>query len=132
MEEEQFRGKYRDGVSYKDYGFISVPSKQDTFKKVVYEALRQKFGKDVERKNKSIKINGNTYRKDADAVPALRYRNYLNDSLRNVDNYFPGILIRADDGEEIINYPELHIRNGIEKNKNTNHWYKKWFEFLKN
>ena len=45
--------------------------------------LEHKFGSDVERKNKSIKIHGNTYRKDADSVPCRRYRDYRKANVRD-------------------------------------------------
>ena len=67
---DQFRPKFRVGVSKDNYGFISASPKNKAFKDIVQLALKNKFGDDVERKNKSIKIHGNSYRKDADSVPA--------------------------------------------------------------
>ena len=51
--------------------------------------------------------------------------------MKNPDNYIGGIVIKADDGEEIINYPEQHIANGRKKNNNTNYYYKKMVRMLK-
>ncbi len=85
----------------------------------------------MERKNKSIKIHGNSYRKDADSVPALRYRDYSYDYRFDPENYVGGILIKADDGTEVINYPEQHIKNGIDKNKRTNLYFKKMVRIAK-
>ena len=74
-------------------------------------ALNQHFGyHGVERHAKSIKVPGNTYRVDADVVPAYRYRDYSNDWNNNPENYVGGIEIRPDSGGRIINYPEQHIR----------------------
>lgn len=131
VEEDQFRGLYREHIGPANYGFINVKNRQAEFKKEVYNALIYKFSEGVEWKNKSIKINGNSYRKDIDAVPALRYRNYLKDFYFDVNNYQEGIVIEADDGTEVINYPEQHIRQGIEKNKETNYWYKKMVRVFK-
>ena len=47
---DQFRPKYRVGVSKTNYGFISAISKSKTFKDIVQSALENKFGNDVERK----------------------------------------------------------------------------------
>lgn len=128
---DPFRPKYRVGVSKDNYGFISANPKNKTFKDIVQLALKNKFGDDVERKNKSIKIHGNSYRKDADSVPALRYRDYSNDYRLDPKNYVGGILIKADDGTEVINYPEQHIKNGIDKNKATNFYFKKMVRIAK-
>lgn len=131
VQEDQFKTTYRIGVSDSDYCFVNARPKSKTFKDVVESALRKKFGTDVERKNKSIKIHGNSYRKDADSVPSLRYRDYTSDYLKNVENYVGGIIIRTDDGSEILNYPEQHIKNGIEKNKSTNLYFKKMVRIAK-
>ena len=131
VQEEEFRPKYRIGISNLSYGFSNAAPRSKTFKDVVQSALIEKFGDDVERKNKSIKIHGNTYRKDADSVPSLRYRDYSNDYLLDRNNYIGGILIKADDGTEIINYPEQHIKNGVEKNKRTNFYFKKMVRIAK-
>ena len=117
----QFRTKYREGVSNTNYGFTTASSKSNTFKDIVQSALESKFGDDVERKNKSIKIHGNSYRKDADSVPALRYRDYSYDYRFDPKNYVGGILIKADDGTEVINYPEQHIKNGSLSNMGATH-----------
>lgn len=125
VQEDTFRPKYRYGVSKEDYGFVTASPRARTFKDEVENALRIKFGDDVVRRNKSIKINGNSYRKDADSVPCLRYRDYSNDYSYQAENYVGGILIKPDKGDEIINYPEQHMTNGIKKNKETNYYFKK-------
>lgn len=125
IQEDAFRGKYRNGLQGIDYGFFPERHRNKSFKDIVQEALVKSFGKDVKRKNKSIKIYGNTYRNDADTVPAIRYRDYSKDYKLDKNNYVAGILIKTDDGSEIINYPEQHLRNGVEKNKNTNYYFKK-------
>jgi hypothetical protein len=131
VQEEVFQTEYRDGVTDADYQFTTVPSPSKTFKDEVQECLKYKFGSDVERKNKSIKIHGNTYRKDTDTVPCIRLRNYRNDYLKNADNFIGGIVIKADSGERIINYPEQHIENGRKKNNDTNRVYKRMVRIAK-
>lgn len=131
VEEDIFTDVYRKGVTRENYGFVAAQERNTTFKNEVQDALIAKFKEDVERKNKSIKIHGNTYRKDADAVPCRRYRDYQGDYLYKPDNYIGGILIKADDGSSIINYPEQHIANGKKKNNETNYSYKKMVRIMK-
>lgn len=131
VQEDSFRPKYRQGVSRENYGFVTATPRERSFKDEVEIVLRKKFGDDVHRKNKSIKINGNSYRKDTDSVPALRFRDYTNDFLLDKSNYIGGILIVPDQGPEILNYPEQHMRNGIEKNKRTNGYFKKMVRIAK-
>lgn len=136
VQEEVFTTEYRSASSAypqsdKDYNFsIAVPAAK-SFKDEVQECLEKKFGTDVERKNKSIKVHGNTYRKDADSVPCRRYRDYRNDYRKDVSNYIPGVVIIPDRGSQIINYPEQHIANGRKKNNDTNRYYKKMVRIIK-
>ncbi len=131
VQEDTFRTKYRNGVSDINYGFSTVNPRARKFKDVVQDALVKKFGNDVQRKNKSIKIHGNAYRKDADSVPAMRYRDYSMDFRNDIENYVGGIVITPDYGKEIINYPEVHLANGVEKNKSTNYYFKKMVRIAK-
>lgn len=131
IQEERFRPEYRIDQSDDIYGFSNAPRPQKTFKDEVQNCLEKKFGQDVERKNKSIKVNGNTYRKDADTVPCLRYRDYRSNYSGNSEDYIQGVVITPDNGAQIINYPEQHIENGRKKNVATNHYYKKMVRIMK-
>jgi hypothetical protein len=135
VQEEVFQTEYRVSSlcpqSDTDYNFHRVPPAAKSFKDEVQECLEAKFKDDVERKNKSIKIYGNTYRKDADTVPCRRYKDFRNDFSNNANNYIGGIVIFSDDGQQIINFPEQHIENGKKKNVETNHYYKKMVRILK-
>lgn len=131
VQEEVFQTIYREGVTDSNYNFSTVASATKSFKDEVEECLIEKFRNDVERKNKSIKVHGNTYRKDADTIPCRRYRDYRNDYYNNENNYIGGIVIIADSGERIINYPEQHIANGKIKNTETNRYYKKMVRIIK-
>lgn len=128
---DRFRPKFRNGVQKCYYDFINANPEDKNFKDIIQEILNKKFQKDTERKNKSIKINGNSNRKDADVVPALSYRDYSNDYNFDKQNYTSGILIQADDGTEIINYPKQHFENGVNKNEETNHYFKKMVRIAK-
>lgn len=131
--ENVFTALYRRGITDSDYHFCEVPSKTRQFKQEIMEALVRCFGvNDVERHNKSIHVKGNSYRKDADVVPCQRYRNYTQDYRLDPENYIGGIIISADDGTKIINYPEQHIRNGVIKNSDTALKFKKMVRIAKN
>jgi hypothetical protein len=132
VQEEVFVPKYRDGVNASNYGITSLPFPSKSFKDEVQECLITKFGRDVERKNKSIKIHGNSYRKDADTVPCMRHRDYTDNFTFNPNSYIAGIWIKADDGSIVVNYPEQHIENGRTKNNNTNYYFKKTVRIVKN
>lgn len=129
--ESTFSPVFRKNITGDMYGFSDSKDNLKQFKDDVEVALREKFGNDVERKNKSIKVHGNSYRVDADTVPCMRYRDYTGDYENNPNNYIGGILIQADNGEIIVNYPEQHIRNGKEKNKQTNKNYKRMVRIMK-
>lgn len=136
VQEEVFTTEYRGSSSMypqsdADYNFSTVPPAPKSFKDEVQECLEDKFGSDVERKNKSIKVHGNTYRKDADTVPCRRYRDYRSDYSKNESNFIGGIVITPDSGWRIINYPEQHIANGRAKNNSTNGYYKKFVRIMK-
>ncbi len=136
VQEEVFTTKYRSSDLFPqtdaDYKFTTAPTTAKSFKDEVEECLTIKFGSDVERKNKSVKVHGNTYREDSDTVPCRRYRDYQNDYSKNADNFIGGILITPDEGPIIINYPEQHIFNGKKKNNETNRYYKKMVRIIKN
>ncbi|MGN0838925.1 MAG: nucleotidyltransferase [Pyramidobacter sp.] len=134
IQEEIFWTEYRtyfEPQKDSDYGFSVAPTPAISFKDEVEKCLRDKFGNDVERKNKSIKVHGNTYRKDADTVPCRRYRDYTHDYRKDPENYIGGIIIFSDYGEPIINFPEQHIANGKKKNVETNYYYKKMVRIIK-
>lgn len=131
--ESTFTSTYRKGVTREVYGFTAGTFSVAELKDEVEKVLNEHFGyKGVERHDKSIKVTGNTYRVDADVVPAYRYRDYSNDWGNNPENYIGGIEIRPDSGGSIINFPEQHIKLGIAKNKNTKYNYKKCVRIAKN
>lgn len=135
IQEEVFTTEYRKDTWYPqtdaDYNFTKAPTPAIAFKDEVQICLEKDFGSDVERKNKSIKVHGNTYRKDTDTVPCGRYRDYRKDFSKDVNNFVGGIRIVPDHGSVIINYPEQHIENGRKKNTNTNHYFKKFVRIMK-
>lgn len=133
IEESIFETGYRQGVTNANYNFTSASASPKVFKNEVQKALTLKFGDDVKRGDKSVKVHGNTYRKDADTVPCRRYRDYRNrnDYNNDVSNFIGGIVIYPDSGGKIVNYPEQHIFNGLKKNKATKRYFKKMVRIIK-
>ena len=131
IQEEVFKPVYRTGITGSNYNFSDAPIPSKTFKDEVQECLVDMFGNDVERRNKSVKVHGNTYRKDIDTVPCMRYRDYSEDYRFDETNFMGGIVITADTGEVILNYPEQHIRNGLQKNGSTERVYKRMVRIIK-
>lgn len=131
--ESTFTPSYRAGVTGANYGFSDGTFTVKQLKDEVESALNQKFGyKGVSRHDKCIKVTGNTYRVDADVVPAYRYRDYAKDNQNDPNNYVGGIDIRPDSGGRIINFPEQHIKLGIAKNRVTQYNFKKCVRIIKN
>lgn len=100
----------------------ALPYQFSSYKNNILSALRKYFGENVvHRKNKSIKVAGNTGRKDIDVVPAF-YDTFIKD----------GIYFYTDEGQKIVNYPLQHISNATDKNKKTSFNYKRYVRILKN
>jgi len=130
VQEEIFTPKYRPGIMDEHYSF-ETSKETSLFKDDVHRVLTAAFNGDVVRRDKSIKINGNTYRKDTDTVPCRRYRDYTNDYTNDPNNFIPGIIIFPDESDPIINYPEQHIENGRKKNSETKFLYKPMVRLIK-
>lgn len=65
IEENTFQTSYPDGATDETYDYVTKSnesSSRNPFKDEVEDALKRKFGSDVDRQNKSIKIHGNSYR----------------------------------------------------------------------
>jgi hypothetical protein len=132
MLKDIFYAKYPDGYSGDDYGFTFVTNSFSTFRKEVIRALINTYGeKNIKQGNKSIKIEPNSYRVETDAVPAIQYRNYHYNTSKSSNNFVEGIKFISQDGNEVINYPQRHIQNGIEKNKETQKRYKRLVRIFK-
>jgi hypothetical protein len=132
MLKDTFFSEYRPGASRSDYGFTEGTNSFSDFRKLIIEALIKKFGTaEVIVGNKAIQIKSNTYRVRADVVPALQYRNYRNDLSNNSENYIEGIKFYATTGDEVVNYPKIHVKNGIKKNNETSRRFKRTVRLYK-
>lgn len=116
----------------KDYGFGTSNLSFKEFRCMIKRALDIKFGSTfVIDGNKSIKINENTYHVQADVVPAFQYRNYYYYTSYDPNKYVEGIYLLSSKEEEVVNYPKVHLKNGIDKNISTNREYKKLVRIMK-
>ncbi len=119
---EADKTRYWSGFKTSDYTFSN-------FKDDIQNVLNGKFGAaSVERKNKCVKVKGNTQRVDADVVPCFVHRRFR--SVTEIEA--EGIELRTDGGDRIYSFPEQHYDNGVTKNNNTGKMYKPIVRILKN
>lgn len=106
------------------------------FRRDVMNALISCFGStSVKQGNKSIKLEGNKYRVNADVVPCLQYRKYRSFSEENYCNFVEGMKFWTTcqrPNREIVNFPKVHLENGQNKNIRTSTMYKGLVRVVKN
>jgi hypothetical protein len=118
--------------SFADYadaeaGNVDAPYTYAQFKNEVQAALEAKFGKaGASRGDKALDIQANTYRVHADVVAAFAYRLYLKKQYSYLAGNFltpyvqpEGTKFISDSGKMVVNWPEQHYANGVDKNKRT-------------
>ncbi len=122
---------YPTGKTKEDYGNSDGSIAFQDFKDLVHSALGDYFGYDlVTRGNKAFDVHSNTYRVDADVVPAFAYRRYHGDG---TEDYIKpvGVAFDTDDGRRVINWPHHALENGKEKHEDTGQRYKKMVRIVK-
>lgn len=123
-----FFADYPNGKAHKDFGNSSSTYTFSQYREAVKNALNNKFGKEsIEAGNKAIKVNFNSYRVDADAVPCFEFRRYSENGTFITGTSF----IVKNTGKLDKNYPEQHYENGKDKNKNTARRFKKVVRIIK-
>lgn len=101
----------------------------ENFKNELNEVLVSQFGLNaIERKDKCIRIAGNSYRVDSDVVPAFEYHRLKTHNTTGA----VGIGLETDNGIIIDSYPNHHYQNGVTKNQETKEKYKSVVRILKN
>lgn len=109
--------------------FISSTYTFTQFKNDIQTLLEDKFGTGmIERKNKCIKVEGNSQRVNADIVPCFVHKRFKAPTIIEVE----GIEFITDAGINISSFPEQHYDNGVRKNDNTSRMYKSVVRILKN
>ncbi|MGD9760845.1 MAG: nucleotidyltransferase [Candidatus Izemoplasmatales bacterium] len=112
-----YQKQYFSPATY-DYG---------TFKNDVESALVSKFGRSaVTRGNKAFDIKATSVRVDADVAAFFEHRRYY-----GRDKYYSGVQMYTDKGEKVINWPEQHYENGVDKNDKTYRRFKRSVRILK-
>lgn len=126
-------GNYPDGRGSGDFGLSDTNFSYAEFKNMVGDALISRFGAQVvTRGNKAFDIHANSYRVDADVIPAFEHRRYTGRFISGGRHeYYSGIEFHPDDGGKIINWPEQTYSNGCNKNDNTSRRYKRVIRILK-
>lgn len=129
----EFFPEYPQGVAGENFGHIDGTMSFADFKNMVQEALENYFGKNsVTRGNKAFDVHANTYRIDADVVPAFEHRRYTGEF--NGDgshHYLSGVGFRPDNGGLIKNWPQQTYDNGVARNTATGRKYKRVIRILK-
>lgn len=114
------------------YGIVPASISFPEYKAAVGKALSNHLGASaVTRGNKAFDVHANTYRVDADVVPAFEYRRYTGIDHAGTGRYQSGIEIVSDSGERIINWPQQTYDNGIAKNDRTARTYKRLIRITK-
>ncbi len=102
----------------------------DQYKQDVHQLLQKEFGLlSVNRKNKCIRVEGNTYRVPADVVPAFVSNRY--GSPGSVSHEGVGFIA---DNDSVVkhSFPDHHYASGVRKNDQTKNVYKVVVRVLKN
>jgi hypothetical protein len=122
---------YPTGMTRQDFGHVAGSISFADFKSLVQKALEDYFGKaSVNRGDKAFNIHANTYRIDADVVTTLEHRWYVKRS-DGSHYYLSGIGFDCDSGKRIVNWPNQHYDNGLEKHEKTSRRYRKIIRVLK-
>ncbi|MFA5877918.1 MAG: nucleotidyltransferase [Candidatus Staskawiczbacteria bacterium] len=126
-----FFSKYPEGKTRENYGNIEGSIKFAEYKNLIQEALNDYFGLQyVSRGNKAFDVHSNSYRVDADVVPAFAYRYYYGDGENDYIDPV-GMAFLTDRGVRIENWPHQVHNNGISKQDGTSQRYKKVVRILK-
>jgi hypothetical protein len=132
MLKDTFYSEYPNGYTREHYGFTEGTNSFKNFRKDIINALKNKYGtENIKPGNKSIKMESTSYRVEADAVPAFQYRNYKIINSTNKNHFVEGIKFYSSANDEVINYPKEHIKNGKQKNDDTQRRYKRTARIFK-
>lgn len=107
----------------------------DAFRADVQRALHEQFGAaDVAPGRIALTVDEGAARLVADVTPYLLHRRYTGNSATGHGwEYLEGIETRPTDApsRRLIQWPEQHYKNGVEKNAGTNRRYKRVVRILK-
>lgn len=122
-----FYTDYPEGTTDSTFNNVTSDYTYTQFKNEVEQALVDKFGREhITRANKSFDIKSNSYRVESDVAPFFEHRRYSADG-----KYITGVELKPDNGGSVINHPEQHYSNGVNKNTNCSRRYKRLVRILK-
>jgi hypothetical protein len=126
-----FFADYPPNNTDESYGNYDGEIDFKTYKSLIEIALRDYFGNEaVTRGKKAFDVYENSYRIDADVIPAFRHRRYDEDGSNNWIKP-EGVGFITDYGIKIKNWPEQTYLNGVEKNISTDRRYKRVIRIIK-
>ena len=117
-----------EGTTAETFGIIPASYHYDQFKNEVGQALVDYFGHSaVKRGNKAFDVHETSYHVEADVAAFFEHWRYQTNSkpLKGVE------LLTDKENRRIINWPEQHYENGVNKNKQTGTRYKSVVRILK-
>jgi hypothetical protein len=125
--DDVFLPTYPQDVEGAQLGHTDASYTYAQFKRDVYDALSNYFGSEaVTWGNKAFDLHETSYHVEADVAPFVEHRRYVSDR-----SYHSGVGLLPDSGGRIVNWPEQHYENGVEKNNATKRSYKGLVRILK-
>lgn len=112
------------------FGIIPASYLYGQYKNEVEEALVDYFGRSaVKRGNKAFDISETSYHVEADVAAFFEHRSYHSDGTYLKPE---GVALRTDkENRRVINWPEQHYENGVNKNKQIGTRFKSFVRILK-
>jgi hypothetical protein len=118
------------GTTNATFGIFDATYTYPEFKNEVEAALKSYLGSAaVSRGKKAFDLHENSYRVDADVVPAFEHRRYRLEG--GIARFWSGTELRPDAGGRIVNWPQQNYDNGTAKNAGTGFRFKKLVRVLK-
>jgi predicted nucleotidyltransferase len=116
------------GMNGDDFGLPPATYLYEQYKNEVEEALVDYFGRPaVKRGNKAFDVHETRYHVEADVAAFFEHHRYEKDG-----TYLEGVVLLTDKEKKcIINWPEQHYENGVNKNKQTGTRFKSVVRVLK-
>ena len=117
-----------EGLTQEMLGFSDATYQYDRYKNEVEEVLVDYFGRSaVKRGNKAFDVHETSYHVEADVAFFFEHRRYHSNG-----TYLEGVELRTDkESLSVINWPEQHYENGVNKNKDTGTRFKSIVRVLK-
>lgn len=123
-----------NGYTAEDFGIVASTRTYSWFKNKVKQSLMNRFGEEsVKPGNIAFGVNENSYRVDADVLPAFEYRRYTGFDSQGRPKFERGVkFFPSDDGDLVVNWPQQSYDNGVLKNSLSGRKYKRAIRILKN